>query len=487
MKKPIFRFRLYKSLTCIQIIKQRTEKHCQSTLSSVNRKRNTVEDLRKVDSLQLFYFWRTLAICLASLITMFMLTKVFPAMLSPIFALACALVAYNEVKKCQNRYYTCAIVPYAIFLSLIVYSFATIVLNILDAWKLIEVPTEIVFFHGPYIPSLTYLPIGALTMIYIVIRQRKLPMCKYCNYVNSDAINGNKISGIFNHEAHVQLYNLTILFSALSILVWVYFLVFYVNVNQNARDWYIFIWTVVVVFVLDEIYFVTRYYNLYLDLKEANEVITPEELQDLTAKTYLRFYVICRNYLYCDPKMPSPGSKYGEIIDTPFFTKRNMNGISAEFVDKIIHRMTGVDGELRFFYGRKTGLKEHTLLRYFYFVKEHEGVCPVLKANGEWIDFNIIKEIYSKDPGRMSHLEINDITRLSTIILTQKLYNDKGVRRSGIKSYVPTFDLIDVYKSPLDFQDDKWIRISMFNSDVPMFRLRRWWRRLIGRTVAGAD
>ena len=108
------------------------------------------------------------------------------------------------------------------------------------------------------------------------------------------------------------------MFGALSVLVRVYYLIFYIRIGFNARDWYMFTWMTVIGFVIDELYFISRYYNLYLDLKENNEIITPEELQDMTAKTYLRFYVICQNHIYVDAHAIDPKTPYKEVIDTPF-------------------------------------------------------------------------------------------------------------------------------------------------------------------------
>lgn len=69
---------------------------------------------------------------------------------------------------------------------------------------------------------------------------------------------------------------------------------------------------------MDVLYFVSRYYNLYLDMKENNEIITPEELNDMTAKTYLRYYVVCGNNIYVDSHAIDPKAVYKEVIDTPF-------------------------------------------------------------------------------------------------------------------------------------------------------------------------
>lgn len=143
--------------------------------------------------------------------------------------------------------------------------------------------------------------------------------------------------------------------------------------------------------------------------------------------------------------------------------------------------MTGVDnGELRFFFGRKGSASEkQSILRYFYFLDGTIEDYPSLKTPGEWLDFNQLKKIYSASPGLLSDMTVADTNRLATIIITEKLFNDKGFRKSKIKSYVPTFSLEEVRDSVLDFQDDKWIKISSFNSDRRFFRLRTWWRKLM--------
>ena len=68
------------------------------------------------------------------------------------------------------------------------------------------------------------------------------------------------------------------------------------------------------------------------------------------------------------------------------------------------------------------------------------------------------------------------------VILTEKIFDENGFRKNRLKSYNPTFSLIDVHKSKLNFQEDKWIHISLFNSDTPFFRLKRWWRKITGKS-----
>ena len=261
-------------------------------------------------------------------------------------------------------------------------------------------------------------------------------------------------------------------------IVWVYYQFFYINVNVNARDSYIFTWLTVFGLLIDELYFSIRYYNLYLDLKESQEIITPNELRDMTAKTYLRFYVVCGDNMYLTDHAIEIGGNEKELIDTPFFTKQSMNGILAEDVKRVIERMTGVEGgELRFFYGRKSPDDDkHSLLRYFYFLDGDVSEYKELETPGEWYSFNQVKYLYSNYPEKMTELAVYDITRLATIMLTEKIFDEEGYRKSGIRSYNPTFTLSEVRKSKIDFQDDKWIKISLFNSDTPMYKLKKWWK-----------
>lgn len=445
-----------------------------------------MDDLKKVSSLQLYEFWKNLSIGLLMVIAMLTFSQLLPFYLSPVLSLGSAAILstllYNNRQKKSG---SCMLPIYALFFCFISFSFITIILNVLYAWGLLSMPMEFIFFNDPYIPSLMMMPISFLTLLVINVRRHKLRICIDCKLERGDNYERGKLGSILDYESHFQLKNLLLLFGILSVIIWTYYLVFYININQNARDWYVFTWLIIIMFILDELYFVARYYNLYLDLKENDEIISPQELRDMTAKTYLRFYVVCGNNMYVDTHAVDAHESHKEIIDTPFFTKRSVNGITVHEVKRIITRMTGVNhGELRFFFGRKSNdMSKHSLLRYFYFLDGTPDDYPELNTEGEWMKFDTIKHIYSTSPSRLSNITVADLTRLATIILTEKIFDEEGRRKSRIKSYNPTFNLDDVRKSELDFQDDKWLKISMFNSDTRMYGLKRWWRNITGRST----
>lgn len=440
-----------------------------------------MKELEKVNSAQLFEFWRSLSLGLLIIMGTFILSKILPNYFSPIIGLVAAAILYTMLYNSKMRGgETCMVAPYAMFYCMISYSFVTIILNILDIWNVVKIPKEMSFFNEPYIPSLILDPVCFITLLIVYLRRRRLAICIDCKLSKGLAIERGKMGEIISVESKMQLQNLVWLFGALSVIVWFYFFVFYYqNALVNNKDWYVFFGVNVFAVIFDEVYFAARYYNMYLDLKENGEIITEEELSDMTMKTYLRFYVICGNHVYLNANVADPLQPKINYIDTPFVTKRNVNGITTAEVLTIIRKLTGEEhGELRFFFGRKSqDISKHRILRYFYFLDGEPEDHPEIRVDGEWLDFKMMNAIYNLRPDTMSKILLSDISRMSTIILTQKLFDENGYRKIKVRSYHPSYDLKEVREQNYDFQDDKWIRISMFNSDLRGFHFKRWWNK----------
>lgn len=442
-----------------------------------------MQDLTKVNGKQLIAFWKNLTGGLAVLIGVIFLSIVLPHYFSPVIALLGAAVLYTIIYNNRLREQgACVVIPYTLFFCIIAYSVISIILNILFIWNIIYLPRAMTFFQPPYIPSLLLDPICAISLLIIYFRKDKLRICVDCKFTKGLSIERGRLGQILHKESKFQILNLFVLFSILSVIVWTYYFILYDrNALINGRDSYIFFWLNLLAIVFDELYFAARYYNIYLDLKENGQIITEDELQDITAKTYLRFYVIHGDAVYVNTKIPDPKMPYRYIIDTPFVTKRNANGIAIDEVKRIIYRMTDeTKGTLRFFFGRRNpDINKHSLLRYFYFIDCPEDESPELKVSGEWMEFNRLKVIYMQSPTMLAPTFLSDISRMTTIVLTQKIFDTRGFRKVKVKSYHPTYTLSEIREKDYDFQDDKWIKISMFNSDSKGFYVRRMWKKMI--------
>lgn len=439
-----------------------------------------MKDLDKINSSRLFSFWKNLSLGLLIVLVSMFIAQVLPYYFSPIITLIGAAVLYTMLYNGRiESNPSCMLVVYALFYSMITYAFITIVINILYIWGIFSLPKELTFFSPPYIPSLMYNPICCLVIGFMLIRGNSMNFCNDCKFKNGLSIDRGRFGQLLHKENKVQLFNLFCLFLVMSVIVWVYYFTYYdKSADVNSRDKYIMLWLNLLCIVIDELYFALRYYSIYLDLKEEGNIITEQELSDMTTKTYLRFYVICANSIYVNTKIMDPRMPYREIIDTPFVTKRNVNEITTAEVNGIISSMIRIPGHLRFFFGRKNpDLEKHSLLRYFYFLDGTPEDYPEVRLAGEWMDFNRIKNIYNSSPTLMSSTFLGDMSRMATIVLTQKIFDDRGFRKIKVKSYQPTFTLEEIRQNDYDFQDDKWIRVSMFNSDTKGFHMRRLMRK----------
>lgn len=444
-----------------------------------------MKDLNKVSSVQLYRMWKHLSVGMFTLVLIMMFSKILPPFFIVVAGLVCAGFLYSYIfKRKIHEEGVCLLTLYDIFVCLLVSSFIVIICNILNIWDIITLPRELTFIEPPFVPILYIAPTCFVVTCIVSIRQRHLGICRECRIRSGLSLERGKLGRIFRYESHFQLRNLILLFGLLTVICWAYYLFLYIDVNSNERDWYVFTWLTVIAFLLDEIYFVMRYYNLYLDLRESDEIILPEEISDVRNKIYIRFYVFCDDHIYLDSHATDPMEHYRNVIDTPFFTTRSVNDMAYKIVKGIALTDIGVEGDLQFFYGRKMVDNNCRLLRYFYFLPGKIEDYPELKKKGEWISFNEFKNIYSVSPTKLSGIGYADMTRLATIMLTWKVFDENGRRRTKLKTYKPSFNLSDVYSSRLDFQDDKWIRISMFNSDTPFYGLKRKWNKLVHRRKA---
>ncbi|MDE5585186.1 MAG: hypothetical protein K2I92_02455 [Muribaculaceae bacterium] len=443
-----------------------------------------MEDLRKINSLQLYYLWRNLAISLMCIGAVMVGSHMLPHYMAPVLSLFLCGVLYTMIwNNNVSDHGGCMVIMETMLYSLLCYTFVSILLVVIQILGLYEFPREVIFFNDPYLPSLILLPISLAVSVYALCFKKYMPSFRWFRIKYGEVRERGYYGIMSNRETDVQLKNLVVILALLSGIIWYYYLNSYVNINQNGRDWYIFVWIVVISVILDEIYFMIRYYNLYLDLLEHNEIITPEEISDMSAHTYLRFYVICGEYVYIDRNAFDRLNQVKGVYDTPFITKRTVNGIPVSDVRNIVENMTGLNGgELKYLFGMNiAGVDKHSLLRYFYFLDGDVSDYNNLSADGEWVHFDDVKKIYNEAPMKIATNALADLSRLSTIILTEKTYDESGYRKNKIKSYKSNLTLSEVRRSKLDFQDDKWIKIADFNSDTKFFRLKKFLRGVSGR------
>lgn len=441
-------------------------------------------DNEKVNGAQLHRFWKNLIVGLLIITASLLLSRILPYYFSLILSLTSAGYLYSmfHINKLRNNS-CCMIVPYSLFFCMLSFAGITIVVSIIDILQIADIPNEFSFFNYPFIAALILDPVCFFTMIVIYLRRNRLALCIDCKLSRGLGLERGRLGEILESESRVQIKNLILIFGLMTIIVWSYYLrAYYRHSIVNDRDWYVFCWLNVIVFLLDSTYFALRYYNLYLDLKENDELITESDISDTSAKTYLRIYLVHNDKIFLSRKLVNSNSQQ-TIIDTPFVSKNDISIYTHEEVYQLIkRRFCGKDGILKFFFGRKSlDIIGKSTLRYFYFVDSTDISCEYteMMTEGEWIEFTKLKKIYNNQPQKLSKILLTDISRLVTIIITQKIYDERGYRKLNLKSYQPNCTLEEVRDGDYDFQDDKWIRVAINNSDQKWFKLMKFYKKYL--------
>ncbi|MDE6810984.1 MAG: hypothetical protein K2J15_01395, partial [Muribaculaceae bacterium] len=221
-----------------------------------------MEDLRKVNSLQFYSFWKNLSIGLLVWIATLAFCRMLPFYAAPVVSVLAALFLYGMNYNARVREDgSCMVVLYSLLYSVINFTVVTIILNILTLCNIINLPKELTFLEDPFIPSLLMNPVAFLTFTIMYIRKSHLKCCRECKLKAGDFYERGRTGQIFRYESYYQLKNLATLFGVLTVLVWSYYYFVYMELNVNSRDWYVFTWLTVIAIVLDEIYYIYRYYN----------------------------------------------------------------------------------------------------------------------------------------------------------------------------------------------------------------------------------
>ncbi len=432
----------------------------------------------------MYLLWRNMALSLLIVVLLVLLSNILPVYLAPFLSTICAFVIYLTLyTPIGNKAGPCYLFPFSIFISLISYTFVLVGINLVNIWTYWDIYDELVFFTRPYIPVLVLGPVSVLTLICLYFMHDRSSVCIDCRVINGPHNARGRIGIMMEHESKWQLKNLIFVFTLISAISWGYFYVEFNPISISARDSFVFTWEVVIILIVDIVYFAMRYYNLYLDLKEHDEVVSPEELDHMVTRTYVRYYIICNDSVFINLNAPDilDETDTDGVIETPFMISRQTNNISSAEVKSAIEKLSGTnDGKIRFFFGRKSpDNAKYSVMRYFYFLPGEISDYPTLDAaKGDWISSEKFKTLLYGGSLRFSPMLNADMMRLSTILITSKTYDRSGMRRMRLKQYHPSFTFEEIESCELDFQDNTWLRISCFNSDMPYFKIKRWWQRV---------
>lgn len=324
----------------------------------------------------------------------------------------------------------------------------------------------------PYISVLVVAPVTFVLSLWIYLRRSRLAFCFQCHIKYGLPAERGFLGRIFSHESIYQIRLMIMLSGAMTLFGWLYYWLFYCNVNLNTPDRFFFVWIPVILYVLSLIYLRLRYMSIYAFYRK-NVV---GEDNDRGDSTLIRYILLCDDNIFLkvpadelsDEKVDTPAKMYVPYREkvTMYDAEQNFRMLSG------LHRKV----EIKFLYENFNYYSDSNIFHYACFFSG-KSELESSRLKGVWCTQHELHNMMSSN--RLTSLMKSEMLRLYNIVVACKTYNRDGCRLYDIKHYKPTFHLHDLNKMDVNFNDPVWLRVVKDNADSHFFKFRKFWRKYV--------
>lgn len=336
----------------------------------------------------------------------------------------------------------------------------------------------------PYVTSLIISPVVLALTIWAIWRGNRYGVCRRCVVEYGPMSERGPLGEMVSREGRYQLIFLMTISLVLTLFTWIYYFVWYVNININLPDRFVFGWVPVVLYVLSLFYMGARCFTLWSEYfeqsGEAAEEAHPSSIS-------LRILITHGNSIYLNrfdeqeesPALPLPQRAPIVEFDTPAafglpYEKSLPLGRATEIFNKLTGLKSG-DYTMRYLYTSRETITGRTTYHYAC-TPADPALIPATGLSGRWFNLPQFTSLYQNR--ELSPMLAAEIYRIYTVAMAWKTYDREGRRLYKIKNYRPLFRLDGICDWDVDFNSSHWLTVSRFNEDRPFWRLRRMFNRL---------
>ncbi len=319
----------------------------------------------------------------------------------------------------------------------------------------------------PYIAILIVAPVMAVTSFWqrwVASRsaEREKYRVKFGTYAEHDFL-----EELYMQESSLQLEMLFAISAFVGVADWVYYFKFYINVNINSPDTFVYVIMPSILVAVSWMYFFRRYRGMWAYYCRNEELDSKSGFH-----TDVRYLIVAGDHLF----LTSASS--GAPVDTPVKCRLPFTDVFDEF--SALNRFVAISGlspvKLKFAYVNENTVTLSNTLHYLCFFDKEEQLQGI-KTSGEL--YRIDQVLRMVNGGEVSPVLESELRRIYTVALTWKTYSSTGTRLYAVRNYRPTFRLRDISKWNVDYNDKNWLSVAAVNQDKPFWRLRRFWRKYI--------
>lgn len=413
----------------------------------------------------LFFSWIIAVCCLDGILFLglFISKRWLPFFVLAILLLVTGITRATRVRGTPWCYRIPAATAYILFISAFIMFFINAVgIN----WEPRWVKPQPVNLTIPYVCALIIYPTACFVSLWYLLINNRALVCVHCRIRNGSYTERGLISKLFQQESTLQLKWLLVIAGIITVIDWSYYYLYYINVNYNSPDLFFFIGIPTVFTILSVIYFFTRYNSMW------RHYCHNPQLDEIHGNsTALRYLIIVGNHIFLDIHNPF-------TVDTP--AKCFIPFTPEVSMEKARHTFTEL-----------TGKKAPRLILAY----ESEETTTLANAFHYLCFFNSLNELAGCTlPGQLYSLQRiiemtkskllapelrSELERIYTVAMAWKTYTPEGKRIYPVKHYRPSFKIGDIKNYNVDYNDKRWLAITVNNEDRHFFRLRRLWNRHI--------
>ena len=437
------------------------------------------QERRMANGYGIFSLWMNWIMGVGSLVAVLLLSPHIDKMWLPLVVFMLEFILFTLVRHNREaKLPVCYLIPFICTRVLFWSAVVMVIINVLYINNIVIKIFDVNSINPeiPYISVLIVAPITFIVSTWAYTRGLKLNYCVDCTFRNGTAAERGFLGNLFSQEGQYQVRLLMMLSLILTITVWIYYAVFYINVNLNVPDKFFFKWFPLLLFGLAIASLSIRYFSLwtyYCQDKEGSPVRNG-------SSTLLRYIVFCDDFVFLKKyDSEKDDAKAGEDkFDTPAKLSVPYRGQVMQYeVESFLKSLSGItECEVRLMYANKNFNADCNIFHYACFV-DNKDIVAQSRLEGEWYTLQQINQMISNN--LVAPIVVSEFSRMYRIIMAWKSYDRTGRRLYNIKNYKPTFRLKDLRDWDVDLNDTEWLYVSINNQDRPFYKLKRFWRKHI--------
>lgn len=429
--------------------------------------------------LGIFSMWTTWTIGFGAIVVVLIVSLYVSVIWLPIVSLLCELLVFMLIR--HNRVSStpmCYLLPFIVTRILFWSTIVMIVINMLNYYHVLHrfFNPETINQQIPFVILLIISPISFLVSVWADKRGQSITFCDDCIIRHGTSAERGFLGNMFSQEAQYQVKLFVLLFAVLTIISWCYYFFFYVNVNFNTIDCFVFVWFPVILFLITIIYLGIRYFTLW--------IYYCQDLEGSVVRngsySVLRYIVFCGDSVFL--KKPDYNRDDYRMLDQRYDTPAKLtieyNSKLSEYDSEIyLKGLTGLTQyELRLLYVNSNFRVDCNIYHFACFVESEEQVANS-RMEGEWFTLPELNKLIEEN--NLSNIFISEYNRIYNISMAWKSYDRQGRRLYSMRNYIPTFRLQDIKDWDVDYNDIEWLFVAKNNQDRSFYRIKRFWRRVI--------